>query len=85
MSVPVGADLGQEVASTTAGGRTGRFALVEQLLADDIRYMFGNPGTLAIIFHEGHCSTLLGILSMDTSVCENLKINLSNEVTPNVP
>jgi len=46
MSVPVGADLGPEVASTTAGGRTGRFALVEQLLADDIRYMFGNPGTV---------------------------------------
>jgi thiamine pyrophosphate-dependent acetolactate synthase large subunit-like protein len=45
MSAPVGVDLGQ-VASTTAGGRTGRFALFEQLLADDIRYLFGNPGTV---------------------------------------
>jgi benzoylformate decarboxylase len=26
--------------------RTGRFALIEQLLADDIRFMFGNPGTV---------------------------------------
>lgn len=45
MSAPVGVDLGQ-VASTTAGDRTGRFALFEQLLADDIRYLFGNPGTV---------------------------------------
>ena len=27
-------------------GRTGRFAIMEQLLADDIHYMFGNPGTV---------------------------------------
>lgn len=27
-------------------GRTGRFAMIEQLLADDITYMFGNPGTV---------------------------------------
>lgn len=26
--------------------RDGRFAIIEQLLADDIRYMFGNPGTV---------------------------------------
>ena len=26
--------------------RTGRFAIIEQLLADGIRYMFGNPGTV---------------------------------------
>lgn len=26
--------------------RTGRFAIIEQLLADDIHYMFGNPGTV---------------------------------------
>jgi benzoylformate decarboxylase len=26
--------------------RTGRFAMIEQLLADDISYMFGNPGTV---------------------------------------
>ncbi|MEO7194915.1 MAG: thiamine pyrophosphate-binding protein [Pseudonocardiaceae bacterium] len=46
MSAPVGVDLGQVVASTAAGRRTGRFALFEQLLADDIRYLFGNPGTV---------------------------------------
>ncbi len=28
------------------GTRNGRFAIIEQLLADDIRYMFGNPGTV---------------------------------------
>jgi thiamine pyrophosphate-dependent acetolactate synthase large subunit-like protein len=27
-------------------GKTGRFAIIEQLLADDIHYMFGNPGTV---------------------------------------
>lgn len=45
MSAPARLGLGQ-VASTTAGGRTGRHAILEQLLADDIRYMFGNPGTV---------------------------------------
>lgn len=28
------------------GGKTYRFAIIEQLLADGIRYMFGNPGTV---------------------------------------
>jgi hypothetical protein len=37
MSPPVGADPGQAVASKSAGGRTGRLALFEQLLANDIR------------------------------------------------
>ena len=27
-------------------GKTGRFAIIEQLLADDISYVFGNPGTV---------------------------------------
>jgi len=27
-------------------GKTGRFAIIEQLLADGIHYMFGNPGTV---------------------------------------
>lgn len=49
MSAPVGVD--QVVAGTTVnqqmgGQRTGRFALLEQLLADGIRYLFGNPGTV---------------------------------------
>src|SRR3990172_6254548 len=26
--------------------KTGRYAIIEQLLADDIHYMFGNPGTV---------------------------------------
>src|SRR5450432_1521968 len=26
--------------------KSGRFAIIEQLLADNIRYMFGNPGTV---------------------------------------
>src|SRR5215469_9465933 len=27
-------------------GKTGRFAMLDQLLADGIHYMFGNPGTV---------------------------------------
>ena len=27
-------------------GKTGRFAILDQLLADGIHYMFGNPGTV---------------------------------------
>src|SRR5947209_34506 len=27
-------------------GKTGRFALIEQFLADGLEYMFGNPGTV---------------------------------------
>lgn len=46
MSSAVGVDLRQGAASTTTGGRTGRYALCEQLLADDIHYVFGNPGTV---------------------------------------
>ena len=46
MSSTVGVDLRQGAASTITGGRTGRFALCEQLLADDIHYVFGNPGTV---------------------------------------
>ncbi|MGH3526170.1 MAG: hypothetical protein ACRDQ6_02520 [Pseudonocardiaceae bacterium] len=39
MTAPVGVDIGQAVTSTAAGHRTGRFALFEQLLADDIRFI----------------------------------------------
>jgi benzoylformate decarboxylase len=46
MSTTVGVDLGQEAEGAAAGSRTGRFALFEQLLADNVRYMFGNPGTV---------------------------------------
>lgn len=31
---------------SSPAGRSGRFAIIEQLLADDIRFMFGNPGTV---------------------------------------
>jgi thiamine pyrophosphate-dependent acetolactate synthase large subunit-like protein len=30
----------------TMSQKTGRFAIIEQLLADGIQYMFGNPGTV---------------------------------------
>lgn len=47
MSTLVGvAHAGQVAGSTTAGVRIGRFAVCEQLLADDIHYLFGNPGTV---------------------------------------
>lgn len=45
MRAPIGADLGQAV-SPTVQSRTGQVALVEQLLADDVRFLFGNPGTV---------------------------------------
>ncbi len=32
--------------TTEMNKRTGRFAIIEQLLADGIQYMFGNPGTV---------------------------------------
>lgn len=35
-------------------GKTGRFAILEQLLADDIHYIFGNPGTV----EQGFLDTL---------------------------
>ncbi|MBR8833779.1 MAG: thiamine pyrophosphate-binding protein [Stigonema ocellatum SAG 48.90 = DSM 106950] len=37
-----------------ANNRSGRFAIIEQLLADGIRYMFGNPGTV----EQGFLDTL---------------------------
>jgi thiamine pyrophosphate-dependent acetolactate synthase large subunit-like protein len=46
MNPPVEAKLGPAPVSTTADVRTGRYALLEQLLADDIHYLFGNPGTV---------------------------------------
>ncbi|MGH8930661.1 MAG: thiamine pyrophosphate-binding protein [Egibacteraceae bacterium] len=41
--------------------RTGRFAIIEQLLADGIRYMFGNPGTS----EEGFLDALLDYPDLD--------------------
>jgi len=41
---------GSSASPTTEGtvtvAKTGRYAILEQLLADDIGYMFGNPGTV---------------------------------------
>ena len=41
---------GSSVSPTEVDGaavaRSGRFAIIEQLVADDVRYMFGNPGTV---------------------------------------
>jgi benzoylformate decarboxylase len=45
MSAPAGVELRQPPRTATIT-RTGRFALFEQLLADGIPYMFGNPGTV---------------------------------------
>jgi len=41
-------------AEVMANNRSGRFAIIEQLLADGIRYMFGNPGTV----EQGFLDTL---------------------------
>jgi thiamine pyrophosphate-dependent acetolactate synthase large subunit-like protein len=37
-------------------GKIGRFAIIEQLLADDIHYLFGNPGTVEQGFLDALCN-----------------------------
>ncbi len=51
-------------------GRTGRFAILEQLLADGIEYMFGNPGTVEQGFLDALSDypTLKYILTLQESV-----------------
>ena len=41
-----GSPVERVTAEAVAGSTTGRFAILEQLLADDIHYIFGNPGTV---------------------------------------
>src|SRR5262245_61871915 len=41
-----GSTLSPEAGDGVAVARTGRYAIIEQLLADGVRYMFGNPGTV---------------------------------------
>jgi benzoylformate decarboxylase len=50
--------------------RTGRFAIIEQLLADDIRFMFGNPGTVEQGFLDalGSYPDLRYILSLQETI-----------------
>ena len=46
MGLPSGHSRRGGLSGSTVAGKTGRFAIVEQLLADGITYMFGNPGTV---------------------------------------
>ena len=41
-----GSPVSPALVDVVAATRTGRYAILEQLLADDIRYIFGNPGTV---------------------------------------
>lgn len=41
-----GSSVGPAVDDGVATTRTGRYAILEQLLADDVGYIFGNPGTV---------------------------------------
>ena len=46
-----------------SGSTTGRYAILEQLLADDIHYIFGNPGTV----EQGFLDALGAIPTCTTS------------------
>lgn len=46
LDAPVDSTSTVSLAATRSRGKTGRFAVLEQLRADGIRYMFGNPGTV---------------------------------------
>lgn len=50
--------------------RSGRFAIIEQLLANDIHYMFGNPGTVEEGFLDalGHYPDMHYILALHETV-----------------
>jgi benzoylformate decarboxylase len=50
--------------------KTGRFAIIEQFLADDIHYMFGNPGTVEQGFLDalGECRELRYFLTLQESI-----------------
>ncbi|MGL5035689.1 MAG: thiamine pyrophosphate-binding protein, partial [Microcystaceae cyanobacterium] len=50
--------------------KTGRFAILEQFLADGIHYMFGNPGTVEQGFLDalGHYPELKYILTLQETV-----------------
>jgi thiamine pyrophosphate-dependent acetolactate synthase large subunit-like protein len=41
-----GSPVGPVADGGAAASKTGRYAILEQLLADDIGYIFGNPGTV---------------------------------------
>src|SRR6202022_2692360 len=51
--------------------RSGRFALIEQFLADGITHMFGNPGTVEQGFLDvlGEYQGLRYILGLQETVC----------------
>src|SRR3989442_13982847 len=51
-------------------GRTGRFALIEQFVADGFEYMFGNPGTVEQGFLDalGDYPKLKYILTLQESI-----------------
>ncbi|HEY4025445.1 MAG TPA: thiamine pyrophosphate-binding protein [Candidatus Dormibacteraeota bacterium] len=46
MTTPIGDSLRTPAETERARGRPGRVAILEQLLADGVRYVFGNPGTV---------------------------------------
>jgi thiamine pyrophosphate-dependent acetolactate synthase large subunit-like protein len=46
VTTPLSGSLRTPSPAESARGRPGRFALLEQLLADGVRYIFGNPGTV---------------------------------------
>jgi thiamine pyrophosphate-dependent acetolactate synthase large subunit-like protein len=58
------------LAGKTMAGKTGRFAVIEQFLADGFRYMFGNPGTVEQGFLDalGDYPDMKYILTLQESV-----------------
>src|SRR4051794_27611023 len=57
-------------------GKTGRFAILEQLRADGIRYMFGNPGTV----EQGFLDALLDVpeLTYVTALQETIAVAMAD-------
>ena len=57
-------------------GKTGRFAILEQLRADGIKYMFGNPGTV----EQGFLDALLDVpeLTYVTALQETIAVAMGD-------
>jgi hypothetical protein len=68
MSAPIGVDLGQAATSTAARGHTGRVALLEQLLVDDIRYLYKAAMSIAAECYAVKHLALSGELDLRKSI-----------------
>ena len=79
-----GSSVSPAVDDGVATTRTGRYAILEQLLADDIRYMFGNPGTVEQGFLDalGSYPDLHYILTLQETIAVAIGGRLRPGATP---